>query len=181
MPDSFSVLCSRFYGEVVPHRLCIFNYEFSKQKSLINQFGKINSSYVSSSGSAQFIQLPHHGSVLKSRLTEPLTDTEGFVFSIQACIAVLLNERGTCCSLTLLLPHLQAFPGRSDTHKQVRSIPQSMIDRHDHRLPGNNRPAVVVSFLTPCHSMILGSSLEETNELKNCMCHNKTVHAKLLC
>lgn len=70
--------------------------------------------------------------------------TAWFVFAVQAlcflrgpgCVA---EWEETCWSLTVLMPHSQGFPGRSDTHKQVHSIPEDMLDRRDHRLPGNKQ------------------------------------------
>lgn len=73
----------------------------------------------------------------------------GFLFAIEAgifyrsqrCVA---EWDETCRSLTVLMPHSQGFPGRSDTHKHAHSIQQNILDRHDHRQPGNNWPVIIV-------------------------------------
>lgn len=60
------------------------------------------------------------------------------------------------------MPHAQGFPGRSDTHKQAYSIPEDMLERRDHRLPGNNRPVVIAPFVVVSSR----NNLVQTNGLK---------------
>lgn len=122
---------------------------------------KAHNSHASSSGSAQFIQLCHQwfyqdtSSRWQTRTHRPVCLCRPGLcfFTSPGCDA---EWEEACWSLTVLMPHSQGFPGRSDTHKQAHSIPEDMLDRHDHRLPGNNRPVVIVP-LVMFHHMILWS------------------------
>lgn len=97
--------------------------------------------------------------------------TGRFVFATQPvfsqthpCVA---EWEETCWSLTVLMPHSQGFPGRSNSHKQAHSIPEDMFNRRDHRLPENNRPAVIVPFVMFHHTTILWTPVVQTNGLWN--------------
>lgn len=85
-----------------------------------------------------------------------------YFFRSPGCVA---EWEETCWSLTVLTPHAQGFPGRSDTHKQAHSIPEDMLDRRDRRLPGNSRPLVIAPFVvvSSCNNLVNFSS---ANRLK---------------
>lgn len=68
----------------------------------------------------------------------------------------------TCRSLTVLMPHSQAFPGRSDTHKQAHSMAEDMLGTDVITdLPGNNRPVVIVPFVMFHHVEIWTSQAHQ--------------------
>lgn len=125
-------------------------------------------------------------SAILSRHLEQVTDTDtqaglclpstGLCFLRgPGCVA---EWEETCWSLTVLMPHSQGFPGRSDAHKQAHSIPEDMLDRRDHHRPaGNNRPAVaVVPFVTFHYTRILWTySLNEWPRSINTACYEFVV------
>lgn len=80
------------------------------------------------------------------------------VFSTQLCVDVLLTEmRQAAAWLCWCLTHGLSLGAPTLTNKPIQQA-QNMLDRHDHRLAGNNSSAVAVSFPTPRHMIILWST-----------------------